>query len=136
VLVAVAGLVAAVGLAAVILVATNAGGGSSGDGEFGELRVGALLDRQERDGVPSCFDDPATGDRPICVYHVGGEDDEGWVAYDAQVNGCAFERLEPDATELVDSCTGRSYPFSGDGLPQYEVTVEGDDRLVIDLGTE
>ena len=131
-----AGLVAAVGLAAVILVATNTDGGSSGDGEFGELRVDTLLDRQDLDGVPTCVNDPASGDRPICVWHLGGPDDEGWVAYDAQVDGCAFERLSPESTELVDSCTGETYPFTGEGLPQYEVRVEDDDRLVIDLGTD
>lgn len=131
VLVGLAAIVFAAGLLAIVLVANGTGGGSGG-GSFDSLEVETLLDRQERDGVPTCFNDPISGNRPICVFHTGGSDDEGWVAYDAQVDGCGFEALSPEATALVDSCTGRSYPFSGEGLPQYETSVD-DGRLVIAL---
>ncbi len=103
----------------------------SGDGTFGDLSVESLLD-QRADEVPLCFNDPVDGRRPICVFHTGGEPDEGWVAYDAQVDGCAFEPLSIEATELVVSCTGESFPFSGVGLATYETTV-ADGRLAIDL---
>ena len=124
-------------LGALLLVAVvlflNSRGTSSGDGRFSDLLVEDLLDRQARDGVPTCFNDPVDGLRPICVFHSGGEPDAGWVAYDAQVDGCALEYR--DAEQLTDSCTGDTYPFTGEGLPQYLVEVE-DDRLVIDLDGE
>lgn len=126
----------AVVVAAVLLVVLvlflNSRGTASGDGVFGGLAVESLLERQEQDGVPFCVDDPVDGRRPICIYHVGDDPDSGWVAYDAQVEGCAFEPLFPGATELVDSCTGETYPFTGEGLPQYETEVV-DGELEIDL---
>ena len=121
-------------LAALLLVAVvlflNSRGTSSGDGRFSDLLAEDLIDRQARDGVPTCFNDPIDGLRPICVFHTGDDPDEGWVAYDAQVDGCALEYR--DAEELTDACTGETYPFTGDGLPQYLVEVD-DGRLVIDL---
>lgn len=131
VLVGLAAIVFAAGLLAIVLVA-NGSGGSGGSSSFDTLRVEDLLRRQEQDGVPTCFNDPVSGNRPICVFHTGPNRNEGWVAYDAQVDGCGFEALSPDATELVDSCTGEAYPFTGEGLPQYDVTVD-DGRLSIAL---
>lgn len=130
------GAALAVVVGAVLLIALvlflNSRGTSSGDGVFAGLHADDLIERQARDGVPTCVDDPVDGLRPICVFHTGDDPDAGWVAYDAQVDGCAFEPLFPQATELVDSCTGATYPFTGDGLPQYDVTVD-DGRLAIDL---
>lgn len=131
VLVALAGIVAAVGLGALILIATNAGGGSSGgDDQFDLLRVDNLLSRQERDGIPTCLPDLASGDRPVCIWHEGDDPDAGWTAYDGQVGGCGFT-FDVDAQALT-GC-GEPYPFNGEGLPQYDVTVD-DERLVVDLG--
>jgi hypothetical protein len=127
--------IGAVGLV-VGVVLLNDQGTSSGDGVFGGLEASSLLERQQADGVPFCVDDPVDGRRPICVFHTGGDVDEGWVAYDAQVDGCAFEPLSPDATELVDSCTGETYPFTGEGLFQYAVRVDADGDLAIDLDGE
>jgi len=124
-------------LGALLLVAVvlflNSRDTSSGDGRFSELRAEDLLDRQASDGVPACFDDPVSGDRPICVFHAGDDPDTGWVAYDAQVGGCALEYRGRD--DLRDSCTGETYPFTGDGLETYATEVE-DGRLVIDLDGE
>lgn len=131
ILVALAALVFAAGLIAVVLVANGSGGGGGG-GNFDTLRVEDLLRRQDDDGVPTCFNDPISGNRPICVFHTGTLRNQGWVAYDAQVDGCGFETLSPESTELVDSCTGDTYPFTGEGLPQYEVEVR-DGRLSIAL---
>lgn len=130
-LVGLAAIVFAFGLLAVVLVANGSGGGG-GSGTYDTLQVDDLLERQDDDGVPTCFNDPISGNRPICVFHTGGADNEGWVAYDAQVDGCGFETLSPDATELVDSCTGEAYPFTGEGLPQYQTRV-ADGRLIISL---
>jgi hypothetical protein len=128
--IAAAAVVLVVGFVALVFVISSARGGGGGE-EFDTLQVGTLLARQDRDGVPSCFGDPVDGTRPICVFHLPGPDDEGWVAYDAQVDGCPFESLE-GATELVDSCTGERYPFDGTGLPQYPARVE-EGHLIVDL---
>lgn len=119
-------------LVVVVVVVLNSRGTSSGDGQFGGLSVESLLDAGA-DEVPVCFPDPVDGRRPICVFHTGGDPDEGWVAYDFQVDGCAFEPLSADSTELVHSCTGERYPFTGEGLPQYPTSVGEDGRLAIDL---
>jgi hypothetical protein len=120
-------------LIVLLVVFLNGRGTSSGDGVFGNLDAEDLLGRQQADGVPFCVDDPVDGLRPICIYNTAGDAETGWVAYDAQVDGCAFEPLFPGATELVDSCTGETYPFTGEGLAQYRATVDGDGHLEIDL---
>jgi hypothetical protein len=126
----------AVAIAAVLLVLVvlflNSRGTSSGDGRFSDLDAEDLLRRQEADGVPICFNDPISGNRPICVFHSGADPEAGWVAYDAQVDGCAFGALAPGAEELVVSCTGETFPFTGEGLRQYDVEVE-DGSVVVDL---
>jgi len=119
-------------LVVLLVVFLNDQGTSSGDGVFGGLDAETLVERQEEDGVPFCVDDPVDGLRPICVFHTGADPDTGWVAYDAQVEGCAFEPLFEGATEFVDSCTGDTYPFTGEGLFQYDVAVESGE-LEIDL---
>ena len=123
-------------LGAVLLVLVvlflNSRDSTSGDGQFA-LSAEDLAARQDRDGVPTCFNDPISGNRPICVFHTAEDVDEGWVGYDAQVDGCAFEPLAPGADELVVSCTGETYPFTGEGLHQYAVEVDDDGQLVIDL---
>jgi hypothetical protein len=130
-LVAAAAVVFAVGVVALVLIANTIRGGGGGE-EFDTLEVATLLRLQDDAPVPVCVGDPVNGNRPICVFHTGGADDEGWVAYDAQVDGCAFETLGPDSTELVDGCTGDTYPFDGTGLTQYATRVEAG-RLIIDL---
>jgi len=127
---------AVVVLGAVLLVLVvlflNSRDSTSGDGQFA-LSAEDLFERQQEDGVPTCFNDPINGNRPICVFHTGGDLDEGWVGYDAQVDGCAFEALRPGAEELVVACTGETFPFTGEGLRQYDVSVDDGGRLVIDL---
>jgi len=124
-------VVAAAAVMVIAVVWINGRGTSSGDGRFEGISIDTLFD-QGVDEVPACFNDPVNGNRPICVFHTGDDRATGWVAYDAQVDGCAFEELSPDASELVNSCTGETYPFTGEGLPQYDTEVD-DDRLVIDL---
>ena len=126
----------AVVLAAVLLVLVvlflNSRESTSSDGQFA-LSAEDIAARQDRDGVPTCFNDPISGNRPICVFHASEDVDEGWVGYDAQVDGCAFEALAPGADVLVVSCTGETYPFTGEGLHQYDVQVDDDGQLVIDI---
>jgi hypothetical protein len=131
-LVAVAALVFAAGLLAVVLVANDTSTGTSG-GIFDQAGVEELIRLQEEGGdAPVLFPDPVGGRQPIYVFHTGGDPEEGWVAYDALVDGCPFEDVRETGDQLVDSCTGDTYPFTGEGLPQYEVEVV-DGRLAVQL---
>jgi hypothetical protein len=131
-LVALAALVFAVGLLAVVLVANGTTVGGSG-GTFDQAGVRELIRLQEEGGdVPVLFPDPVGGRQPIYVFHTGDDPERGWVAYDALVDGCPFEDVRETGDELVDSCTGETYPFTGEGLPQYDVAVV-DGRLAVEL---
>jgi hypothetical protein len=128
-LVGLAAIVFAAGLVALVLVANGSGGGSGG-GSFDTVRASELIDLQRRDDVPALFPDPVGGRQPIFVWHTGGAIDDGWVAYDAQVDGQPLELDRDDGVLRADD--GTEYPFDGTGLPQYEVEVV-DGRLNIAL---
>jgi hypothetical protein len=112
-----------------------------------EVRIGSdvfeigdaedLADAIADDGdVPIFFQDLARfggpRQRPIVVHHVGDDPLEGWVAFDAIVDGCPLE-WEPDDRELADTCTGDRYPPTGEGLNQFDVEVGEDGDVVVDL---
>lgn len=128
-LIGLAAIVFGLGLIAVVLVANIARTGSEG-GSFEGADVEELIRLQERDGVPALFPDPVGGRQPIFVWHVGQDPDEGWTAYDAQVAGSPLELDVED--EVLRADDGTEYPFTGEGLPSYEVEVI-DGRLSIDL---
>jgi hypothetical protein len=122
-------LVFALVLLALVLIANDQRSGSTG-GTFDQAGVEELLRLQERDGVPALFPDPVGGRQPIFVWHEGGDRDEGWVAYDAQIDG---HPLTLDVEEeVLRAEDGTEYPFTGEGLPQYEVDV-ADGRLAVEL---
>lgn len=129
-LVSLAALVFAAGLIAIVLVANGSGSGSGGSGSFDSVRAEELLELQRRDDVPALFPDPVGGRQPIFVWHTGGPIDDGWVAYDAQVDGVPLELDRTDGVLRAED--GTEYPFDGEGLPHYEVEVV-DDRLNIAL---
>jgi len=132
-----------VGLAAVVaavafffLAARLAGSGEVQDNLTEDVfDVGSadrLADAIDRDGAPLIFDDPLGRGRAIFVQHVGDDQQEGWLAFDAVVDGCP---LEWDGAEEVfeDTCTGEVYDRQGGGLRQYPASVDEDDRVVVDL---
>lgn len=129
VLVGLAAVVLGLGLIAVVLVANGTTSGSDG-GQFDSVDAEELVRLQERDGVPALFPDPVGGRQPIFVWHEGDDPDEGWVAYDAQVDGqpLALDR-DDDVLRAED---GTEFPFTGEGLPSYDVEVV-DGRLSINL---
>jgi hypothetical protein len=134
ILVAVAGLIAAGGLIGLILFV------NSGDREVGAaggaFRAGDaddLAEAIERDRIPILFPDPTGGDQHIYLQHLGDEDDEGWLAFDAQISGCAVD-WDLEAQEFA-ACDDRRFPPDGEGLPQYEVEVD-DGRVVIDFSPD
>lgn len=128
-LVGLAAIVFALGLIAIVLVANGARNGSGG-GSFDSASASELIRLQERDGVPALFPDPVGGRQPIFVWHEGDDPDEGWVAYDALVDG---EPIAIDLDEMVlRGPDGTEFPFTGEGLPHYDVEVV-DGRLVVAL---
>jgi hypothetical protein len=128
-LVGLAVVVLALGVIAVVLVANGARTGGDG-GSFEGAGAEELMRLQARDGVPALFPDPVGGRQPIFVWHEGDDPDTGWIAYDALVDG---EPLELDVEhQVLRAPDGTEFPFTGEGLPQYDVEVV-DGRLSIDL---
>lgn len=131
-LVGLAAIVFALGVIALVLVANDARN-RSGQGTFDSASVTELIRLQERDGVPALFPDPVGGRQPIFVWHEGDDPNEGWVAYDALVDG---EPLVLDLDESVlRAPDGTEFPFTGEGLPQYDAEVV-DGRLVVALAPD
>ncbi|CAN5287536.1 hypothetical protein BH18ACT4_BH18ACT4_04320 [soil metagenome] len=129
--VAAAAAAAAVGLLVISLSGEkNEVSFGGGDAEFvvgdAEARARAI----DRDRTPLLFQDPARFERPIFVQHLGDDPDDGWVAFDAQVGGCALE-WDRSAQRFVD-CDGRRYPADGEGLDRYQTRVD-DGEVVVDL---
>jgi hypothetical protein len=136
---AAAGLV--LGLAGVVLLILLVTGGGRFDPESSPLRpadpefnAGSAEARAatiERDGVPLLFPDPAGGDRPIWLNHLGEDPEEGWVAFDARVGSDCLVEWDAGAEGFVD-CRGDRYPPDGEGLRQYDVRVD-EGEVVVDL---
>jgi hypothetical protein len=88
------------------------------------------------DGVPLFFPDLARfggpRQRPIVVNHLDDDPLEGWVAFDALVDGCPLEWVADDQ-QLADTCTGDRYPPSGEGLNQFDVEVDDEGDVIVDL---
>jgi hypothetical protein len=81
--------------------------------------------------TPLLVNDPLGGDRAIWITHVGTDDETGYHAF-AAIDGDCVIALDRDTLELRNECTGEVVPPTGDGLPQYPVTVDGND-LQIDV---
>jgi hypothetical protein len=137
VLVAVAGVVAALGVA--FLVADLASRGdvevNLGDERFGAGRTENLARIIEEDGEPILFPDPANFTRAVYIDHSGGDPDSGWTAFGAFVPddpGCALV-FDPEVDAFVSDCDPSvTFPRSGAGLRQYPVEVS-DGELYVDL---
>ena len=133
----VAGLGVVVALAVALLVAQAATRGDVtvrlGDDEFDAGQVAAIAESiEEGDGLPLLYQDVADGDRHIFVQHLGDDIDEGWVAFsafDPDRPECLVE-IDREAAELVNECTGETYPRDGSGLRFYETRVDGGDLFV------
>lgn len=131
--VALTGVLAAVALIALVLYLNDDNTASptgDGGGPFVVGQVDTLLD-QDAGVSPVCFNDPAAGERPLCVFHTGGDEDEGWVAYDAQIDGAAL--TQDRETGVLADADGAVIPPDGGDLPQYATAVVGG-RLQVDLG--
>jgi hypothetical protein len=132
--VALAGILMAVGIAVVVLIAAGSGGVETNLGvdEFSAGRTDALANAIERDG-PIAYPDLLGRDRPIYVHHLGADLDEGWLAIDAVAPGQPADCvLEWDGESFADPCGDATYAPTDPDLRTYPTRVE-DDRLLVDL---
>lgn len=140
IVVALAGVVAGLGL--VWFVVSLAGSG----GENVEIRLGddrfpagpaesraATID----DGGPILFADVAGRSRDILLHHVGDDAETGWYAVGAAPVGkprdCVLQWQADD--EVFEDCDGERFAIDDPGLASYPVTVE-DGSLFVDLNAE
>ena len=86
---------------------------------------------------PFLLSDPSGNDRDIYLQHVGPDPLTGWHAFGVRPSASPRECVaewQTTAREFVDNCDGATYPETGEGLPNYVVTVDGDGNLSVDLG--
>ncbi len=98
---------------------------SSGSDAFKAGRYEMLIEAIE-DGGPLLFPDPLGGNRQRILQHIGSDPGVGWFAFDARRPEAPDECLlqwQPEAEVFTDSCDGTIVEADGDGLPQYEVTI-------------
>ena len=80
--------------------------------------------------------------RPIYVQHLGDDPATGWFAIDARSpsdpDGCEDGLLwDASAEEFVDGCdAGSSFAADGTDLLQYDIEVDADGKLVVDLNQD
>lgn len=89
------------------------------------------------DDGPLLFKDTLNRGREIYVHHLGGHDDEGWIAFEAYGARARHEPdcvlvWEADVRRFRDPCGSRTYRAEGTGLVHYHTTVEGG-IVVVDL---
>lgn len=97
-----------------------------GDEVFQVGQVERLAANVARDGPIAVPDASPRRARDIYLQHLGGADDEGWLAFSAQAPGadrqCLLQWVAADR-EFVDPCSGSRFPADGEGLTHYPTTV-------------
>jgi hypothetical protein len=132
VIIGLAAVVAAVGLFFLVISLGSTGQQIHfGSDQFSPGSAKTVAARIADDGRPDCFNDPSTGDRPICVQHIGDDPATGWITVEVEVAGCAVQ-WDTAAGDFVDTCTGRHYPADGTGLVMLPTTVK-DGKVVVDV---
>lgn len=136
-LVAGVGVVVAMGLAFAMSVLSNRGTVEVrlGDDVFEAGDAQSVAD-QIAEGGPVIYSDVAGGSKDIVVQHIGDQVKVGWYAFAARPADAprdCFVEWQP-ATQVFDlPCADDEFPATGEGLPQYTVTVTEDGDLRIDL---
>jgi hypothetical protein len=138
-LVAVGGVVAGLLLFALVLWLVGRGDEVDGfevrlgDDQFGDVQAERTAERIADEG-PIIFGDPAKGERPIYLQHLGELDEQGWYAFDAIAPGCDRSLLWKTEDEIfVDPCTDEEFLADGTGLPAYPAEVNEDGQVIVDL---
>lgn len=143
--VAVAGILAALGIAWGIAVLADRGSVDVrlGDDTF-EAGDAERATRQIEQEGPILYQDTGGGDRDIVLQHLGDDPEEGWVALVARPpdtpRACTIEWQEDEQVflllengEVTEDCDGRDYPADGGDLPRYDVEVTEEGRIYVDL---
>lgn len=140
IVVALAGVVAGLGLVLFVVNLASRGGDdvriSIGDDRF---RAGSAEARAETiaETGPVLFGDVAGGSRDIILQHIGDDPESGWVAIAATAPGkprdCTLD-WQAETGDFAD-CDGDRYPADGEGLTTYPVTIDDGD-LVVDVNAE
>ncbi len=140
ILVALAGVVAGLGL---VWFAVNlaGSGGENVEIRLGDDRFDAGFAEQRAasiaDGGPILFADVAGRERDILLLHVGDDPETGWFAVGAAPTGKARDCLlvwQAD-DEAFEDCDGERFAVDDPALTSYPVVVE-DGRLFVDLNAE
>ena len=141
VVVGLAGVAVALGLALAALLLTRTSGDVGirlGDRDFRDMEAGRIS-AEIADRGPILFPDVAGGDRDIILQHLGDDPDTGWLAFEArrpgQSRGCAFA-WRSEQGDFVNTCDPDDVvDASGTGLGHFDVTVvDGDVRVDINPG--
>jgi len=119
----------------VVRLISEAGGSNLGDDTF-DANASTLAQQVARNG-PILFPDLLGKGRDIYIQHLSEDRREGWRAFRATAAGADRRcTLRWEATERVfsDPCDPtRTYPADGQGLEQYQASVRGSNKLVVDL---
>ena len=118
-----------------VKVLSDSGNTTLGDPTF-DVNASALATQIQRDG-PVLFPDLLGRGRDIYIQHLGDDRRAGWRAFRAARAGadrtCTL-RWEPEGRVFRDPCDPAvTYPEDGAGLEQYQATVQGRNKLVVDL---
>jgi hypothetical protein len=88
---------------------------------------------------PILLGDVASGERDVYLQHLGDDPATGWYAFDARRpgtdRGCTlvWEPASGSGGAFSDPCDGSVVPADGGDLPRYDITVNDDGLLVVDL---
>lgn len=92
------------------------------------------LAAQVAEGGPILLPDVANGGRDVYLVHLGDDPSEGWLVFDARRPGAGREcTLRWSGSDFEDPCDGQRVPADGSGLVAYDVSVDEDNRVVVDL---
>jgi len=119
----------------VVRLLSQSGGSNLGDETF-DANASALAAQVARDG-PILFPDLLGRGRDIYVQHLSEDPKLGWRAFRATAAGkdrtCTL-RWEAAPRRFSDPCDPTTtYPENGLGLEQFQATVQGANKLVVDL---
>ena len=138
VVVGLAGVAVALGLALAVLLLTRTSGDVEirlGDRDFRDMDTGRIS-AEIADRGPILFGDVADGDLDIILQHLGDDPETGWLAFEARRPGqsrdCFFE-WQPDEDLFANSCDpDDTVDAAGTGLRHFDVAVvDGDVRVDI-----
>lgn len=122
-------------LALLVKLLSDSGNTTLGDQTF-DVNASVLAEQVRRDG-PVLFPDLLGKGRDIYIQHLSEDRTQGWRAFRATRLGadrtCTL-RWEPAQRLFRDPCDPAvTYPADGTGLEQYQATVQGRNKLVVDL---